>query len=271
MARRERPSAAREFFTGVSFLFRGLRVWSTAPRLMVLGMIPALLVGVLFVAGIIALGVNLEGVSAFLTPFASTWDEPFRTGVRFVAALALIIVAVLIAVYAYTTVTLLVGQPFYEQIWKHVERKFGEAPESPRGWWSTFWQSLGAGIRIFIPTVLIALALFAVGFIPLVGQATAIVLGAFFGGWFLTLELTGLAFDGRGYTLSQRRAALHTRRARTLGFGVASYLSFLIPFGAVVMMPAAVAGATLLSRTALGESITAAPTGPDRIGPALPG
>ena len=37
-----------------------------------------------------------------------------------------------------------------------------------------------------------------------------------------------------------------------LGFGVAVFLCFLIPLGAILVMPAAVAGATLLSREALG-------------------
>jgi CysZ protein len=37
---------------------------------------------------------------------------------------------------------------------------------------------------------------------------------------------------------------------------VAVFLCFLIPLGAVLLMPAAVAGAALLSRRALGQPIT---------------
>jgi hypothetical protein len=51
---------------------------------------------------------------------------------------------------------------------------------------------------------------------------------------------------------SSHAAFLGARRARTLGFGVATYLLFLVPFLAIVVMPAAVAGATLLSRDAIG-------------------
>jgi CysZ protein len=40
-----------------------------------------------------------------------------------------------------------------------------------------------------------------------------------------------------------------------LGFGVAVFCCFLIPLGAILLMPAAVAGATLLSRTVLGQQI----------------
>lgn len=257
MARRERrPTPMSEFLSGVGMLFRGLRVWASAPRLMVLGMIPALVVGLAFVAGIIALGANLERIAEAVTPFAAGWEEPYRTGTRILAGLGLLAAAILIAVYAYTTLTLLVGQPFYERIWMHVERRFGEVPESGLPWWRAFWRGVGAGIRLVIPAVLLALALFVIGLIPVVGQILVLVLGAVFGGWLLALELTGLAFDARGRTLRERRAALGRSRARTLGFGIASYLVFLIPLGAVIMMPAAVAGGTLLSRIALGESIT---------------
>lgn len=266
MARREqRPTAVSEFFAGVGLLFRGLRVWATAPRLMVLGMIPALVVGAAFLAGIVTLGVNLERIAELLTPFASAWEEPFRTGTRILAGLGLLAGSVLIALYAFTTITLLVGQPFYERIWMHVERRFGEVPDSGLSFWRAFWRGVGTGIRLIIPAILLAVALFLVGLVPLVGQIFVIVLGALLGGWLLTLELTGFAFDGRGKTLRERRRGLGVRRARSLGFGAACYLVFLIPLGAVIMMPAAVAGGTLLARSALGEAITpSAPVAADQ-------
>ncbi len=259
MARRnDKPGVAREFLVGVGLLFRGLKVWGTAPKLMWLGMIPALIVGIAFIVGIVALGLNLERLAELVTPFATVWDEPFRTGTRVVAGLALLAVAILIVIYAYTTITLVVGQPFYEQIWRHVEERFGPIPEGPQiGFWRAFWRGLGAGLRLLIPTVLIGLGLFALGFIPVVGQVLVPVLGATLGGWYLTLELTGLAFEGRGLSFRDRRQTLRSRRASTVGFGAATYLMFLIPLGAVIMMPAAVAGATLLTRRALGESVTA--------------
>jgi len=255
MARREsKRSLAADFFSGVGLLFRGLRVWGTAPRLMLLGMIPALVVAAILVAGVIALGLNLETIAAAITPFAEAWDEPFRTGSRLVAAAALLTVSVLIVIYTFTTITLIVGQPFYEMIWGHVERRFGPLPENPLTFWQSFWRGIGAGLRMLVPTVLVGLMLFLLGFVPLVGQILVPLAGAVIGGWYLTVELTGLAFDGRGMSLRQRRVALRSHRAITLGFGAATYLVFLIPLGAVIMMPAAVAGATLLARRTLGES-----------------
>jgi CysZ protein len=49
---------------------------------------------------------------------------------------------------------------------------------------------------------------------------------------------------------------LRAHRSRSLGFGVLTYLLFLIPGAAVIVMPAAVAGAALLSRNVLAEPAT---------------
>jgi CysZ protein len=261
VARRDgRPGTFREFFAGVGLVGQGLRLWVTAPRLMLLGVIPALIVGAVFVTGIILLGVNLENIATAVTPFANGWDEPYRTSIRVVAGLAFLGVTVLIVIYTFTTVTLIVGDPFYEKIWRHVEQRLGPVPEAgPTGFWRTLWGGIAEGLRILIPTVFFGLALFLLGLIPLVGTIVAATLGAFVGGWFLTVELVGLAFGARGLSLKHRRQTLRGRRAMTLGFGVTTYLLFLLPLGAVLVMPAAVAGATLLARRALGE-----PTAPAR-------
>jgi CysZ protein len=90
-----------------------------------------------------------------------------------------------------------------------------------------------------------------VGLVPVVGQVVAPVAGAAIGGWFLALELVGGPFARRGLWLAERRAALRAHRPLAIGFGVAVFVCFLIPLGAVVFMPAAVAGATLLTRRVL--------------------
>lgn len=249
-----RPSAFRDFFTGVGFVGRGFALWRTAPGLMVLGMVPALIVGAVFLAGIIALGLNLELIATAVTPFAEEWDEPFRTGVRLLAGLAFLAAGILLVITTFTTVTLIVGEPFYHRIWQHMEAQFGEMPEAaPEGFWRTLGGTIADAFRMLFPTLLIGALLFAIGFLPLVGTVAAAIVGGLIGGWLLAVELTGLSFDGRGLTLRDRRRILRGRRAMSVGFGVTTYLLFLLPLGAILAMPAAVAGATLLSRRTLGE------------------
>ncbi|WP_150309276.1 EI24 domain-containing protein [Planctomonas psychrotolerans] len=243
----------RQFLTGAGFLGQGLRLWITAPRLMLIGAVPALIVAAFYVAGIVVLLMNFDTVTAWATPFADEWSEPLRTITRVVATIALLGIAVLLILYTFTAVTLAVGDPFYERIWRSVEKRLGNAPPEPEeGFWRSLGRSVGEALRLLVVTALIGVTLFVCGFVPVLGQTVVPVLGALVGGWFLTLELTGFAFTARGMTLRTRRHILGARRARTLGFGVLTYLLFLVPFGAVIVMPAAVAGATLLSRDALG-------------------
>jgi len=243
-------TASREFFAGASFLGRGLRMWITSPRLMLLGALPALIVGMVYLAGIVVLLVNIETIAVAISPFASSWDEPWRTGMRVVAGAAVAAAGILLLAYTFVAVTLLVGDPFYERIWRAVETNLGDAPvEVRRG----LLRSLADAVRLVALAVLVTLLLLVCGLIPGLGQLIALILGALFGGWILALELTGFAFDARGFTLTQRRRMLHAHRPRSLGFGVLTYLLFLIPGAAVIVMPAAVAGAALLSRNVLAE------------------
>ncbi len=95
--------------------------------------------------------------------------------------------------------------------------------------------------------------LFALGFIPFVGQTVVPVIGFFVTGFFLTEELTAVALQRRSVQLRERLALLRSRKLLVWGFGTPLGLAFLVPFVAVFLMPGAVAGATLMARELLGE------------------
>jgi CysZ protein len=254
-----RPTAIREFVAGAGFLGRGLKMWITSPRLMLLGALPAFIVSIVYVVGIVVLFINLETIAITISPFASGWGEPWRTGMRIVAGAAVAAAGILLLAYTFVAVTLLVGDPFYERIWRAVEINLGNAPApQPRGLLRDILHALADAVRLGSLAVLVAIVLLVCGLIPGLGQLIVLVLGALFGGWILTLELTGFAFDARGFTLKQRRRMLRAHRPRSLGFGVLTYVLFLIPGAAVIVMPAAVAGAALLSRDVLTETAPAA-------------
>ena len=248
------PGIVQRFFVGPRYLARGLGLWVTSPKLMLLGAIPALIVGTIFLAAAVLFALNIDTIVAWLTPFAEDWDAPFRTAIRVAAGLAASVIVVYAGLFTFTAITLAVGDPFYERIWREVERRDGGVvPEHAEGFWASVRRGLGNGIRMFATATAIGITLFVCGFIPVVGQTLVPVLGVAFGGWLLTVELSGFAFDARGISLRQRRRMLGANRAGTLGFGMATYLLFLIPFGAIFAMPAAVAGATMLSREALAQ------------------
>ncbi len=250
-------SSVKEFFAGVGLLFRGFATWRTAPGRMLLGLIPAVIVAAAFTVGLVFLAINIETLAALATPFADGWDRMWRDITRIAVALAFLIAAILIISLTFTTLTLIIGQPFYELVWRHAESRFGPVPDNAPGFWRSVGLGITSGLRMLVPTILVGVALFALGLVPLVGAILAAVLGAFVGGWFLARELTGLAFDARGVGYRERRAALRSRRPLVLGYGAATYLLFLVPLGAVVVMPAAVAASVLVTRRVLGETTTA--------------
>ncbi|HEX6967956.1 MAG TPA: EI24 domain-containing protein [Micromonosporaceae bacterium] len=260
---------AGQFLTGVGLFVRALGMYVRQPRLMLLGAIPALISAALFVAAYALLVYFVLDLAALFTPFADDWSDGWRTLVRGIVVLALLGLGGLLVVLTFTAVTLLVGDPFYEKISEQVEEWFGGvSDECEAPWWRSLGRSLADSARLLGTTLLIAVPLLVIGLIPVVGQLTAAVLGALVGGWFLALELVGVPFSRRGLTLADRRRILKQHRPVAQGFGTAVFLCFLIPLGAVLTMPAAVIGGTLLARRVLGlpvEPPAAAPAvGPGR-------
>ncbi|MFY1674936.1 EI24 domain-containing protein [Plantactinospora sp. WMMB334] len=244
------------FGSGVGLLFRGLAVYGRSPRLVLLGIVPAVISGALYLAGLATLIYFSDELAELITPFADGWSEAARTLVRLVAGLALLGVGGLLGVLTFTAITLVIGDPFYEKISERVEERLGGVPDEVEiSWWRSLRRSIADAARLIVRSVLFGVPLFVAGFLPIVGQFVVPVIAALVAGWFLAMGLVGVPFQRRGLRLAERQRALRAHRPLTLGFGVAVFLCFLIPLGAVLLTPAAVAGATLLARRTLGLSI----------------
>jgi CysZ protein len=159
-----------EFLRGVADLGRGFRLWGSSPRLMLLGAVPALIVGAIWVGLLVALVTSLDGIAAWATGFADGWDEPFRSTVRVAAGLAILVLAVVIGALSFTAVVLTVGDPFYERISRRVEQRLGDAPEERdepvlRG----LLRAARDGLALLLASVGVGLVSFLLGLVPLVG------------------------------------------------------------------------------------------------------
>jgi CysZ protein len=233
-------------------------MYARTPRLMLLGLIPAFISGILLAGAMAALIYFSDDLAEVSTPFADDWTGNLRSLTRVAAQFAFIGVGFLLSVVAFTALTLAIGEPFYEAISKRVDDRLGGVPhEVDIPFWRSLPRSIADSIRLLAMTVLFGAPLFVMGFIPIVGEVVVPVLGAIVAGWFLAVGLTGVPFERRGLRLRHRRQMLRGRLPLALGFGVATFVCFLIPLGAVLVMPAAVAGATLLSRHLFGQPVTA--------------
>lgn len=256
----------REFFAGVGTLLKGFRMWKTHPKLMSLGLIPAFIAWIVLLAVLLPLALSLGALTDWITPFADGWVSPWRETLRFGLGAVILVAALALAGAVFTALTLTIGDPFYQRIWRGVERSLGgEEPTGETG----FWTTVGEGIRLVVLGILVALLTLLIGFIPLVGGILATATNVLLSGRLVARELTGRAFDARGHTTYSRSELLGAGRARVIGFGVATQLCFLIPFGAIVTMPAAVAGSTILAR-ALSDRAAAAAAGSSVLAPPPP-
>lgn len=238
----------REFVGGVTYLGRGFAYWRQRPGLMALGLLPAAIVGVLFLSGLIALGAYLPSLAEAITPFADGWPGLWATVVRIAVGTALLGAALVLVAVSFTAVTLIIGEPFYERIWNGVEADLGATDDRTS---HAFWRSVIDGLTLVVRGIGVALAAALIGLVPVVGGVLSTVFAVLFTGWLLSDELIARALTARGLPRAERRTLVRPHRARVLGFGVATQLCFLAPLGAVATMPAAVAGSTLLARSLL--------------------
>ncbi|KAB2810557.1 hypothetical protein F9L07_00875 [Pimelobacter simplex] len=239
------------FGRGVGFLLRGLRMWRERPRLMLLGIVPALIVAVLVGAALVALVLFADDLIDWATPFADGWSDAPRGLFRGALYLLVLVGAGMLAIVTFTGLTLAVGDPFYEKIWKEVELSLGgDVPERGVGW------VRGAldGLVLVALGLVTAVAVFVIGLLPVVGSVVGAVLGLAVAGRLLAGELVSRALEARGMDRAAQAALLRPHRGAMLGFGVCVQACFLVPGGGILVMPAAVAGATYLAREALAAS-----------------
>lgn len=244
----------RDLAGGFGYLLAGQRWVLRHGRWLGFGLLPGLVSLVLYAGALIGLGYGADDLTAWATPFADDWSSPWLGLFRGFLTALVFCLGLFLAVITFTAVTLLVGQPFYESLSEQVDRtEGGEVPESGLTLAQELWISARDSLRILGRVLLFGILLFALGFVPVIGQTVVPVLGFCVSGFFLAQELTSVALMRRRVQLTEQLALLRGRRMLALGFGVPLVLSFLVPLVAVFLMPGAVAGATLMVRDLVGD------------------
>ncbi|MGH3241573.1 MAG: EI24 domain-containing protein [Spirillospora sp.] len=250
-----RPSGIKDLFNGVGYLLRGIAWMARHPAQWLFGLIPALIVLSVYVTALVFLAFQIDDLAGWVTGFADDWSDAARTSARLIAGIAIYGASLFLAVLTFTAVTLLVGDPFYEAIAVRVEESQGGAPPEPD---VPLLVQIGRAIKdaalLGAIALTFAVVFFACGFLPLVGQTVVPAVAALVSGYFLAGELTSIALERREIRRTERFARLKANRPLVVGFGVATFLVFLVPLGAVLAMPGAVAGATLLARERLADA-----------------
>jgi len=230
------------FTAGAGFLLRGVRL-VTQPGLRRYVVLP-LLVNILVFGLLGFFGIQaFDWLLAQLLPTGDAWWVALVRGVLWVffAAAALIIL-----LFTFSVAANLIASPFNGLLSARVEQHLrGRAPESGRGLLAEASAAIAGEIRKLFYFVMLLLVGFIVTVVPIVNLASPVV-WALIAIWMLALEYMAYPMENRGLGFSRVRALARRERGAALGFGSAVMVAMLIPLVNLIVMPAAVAGATAM-------------------------
>src|SRR5262249_11243979 len=149
-------------------------------------LLPGLIALVLYVAALVALAVWGQDAVAWATPFADDWSSPWQGLFRGFLTVVLFALGLLLAVLTFTAATLRSGRPSSESLPEKVDEDAspdGTAPRSELPLRRELWTSARDSLRVLLRAALWGVLLFALGFLPVVGQTVVPVIGFFVTGF----------------------------------------------------------------------------------------
>lgn len=237
---------ASDFARGATYLRRGFRL-IVQPELRRYVVIP-ILVNVLVFSMVIGIGIYSYDLllDALLPDGSGWWMELART----LLWLLFVMIGGVIVYFTFTVFANLIAAPFNGLLAERVERLSSSATSAHPA--SKTWLANAAGAvanelrKLFHYLLLLAFGL-VLWWVPVVNLAAPIywVIVAV---WMSALEYLSYPMENHGIGFREARKKLRQRRLLSLGFGASVVVVSFIPLVNFLVMPAAVAGATLMWR-----------------------
>ncbi|MGW8247703.1 MAG: sulfate transporter CysZ [Acidiferrobacterales bacterium] len=203
----------------------------------------------------IMLNVVIFGLASWyvLTQFTGWLDKILPEGGGWwllVMVLAVLVGFVLLVAifFAFTIVLNLIGAPFNGLLSEKVEAILNREPIKIQGgmkrFLSGFMRSIMGELRKYLYFAILALGVLIVSFIPGLNFFLAPILSFLFGGWMMALEYIAYPMENHDQYFPDVRRWARSNKMLCLGFGIMVLLMTITPILNLVVMPAAVAGAT---------------------------
>ena len=241
--------------SGPQYLGEGLKlVLSPGLRLFVL--LPLAINTVLFI-GLIVLAMQQFGIwMDSLMPSLPDWLS-FLT---YVLTPLFFLLVLVIMFFTFTLLANIIAAPFNGFLAEKVEVVLRGRDDFPPFSWAELMammpRTIGREMRklaYFLPR---AIPLLILTFVPVLNLVAA-PLWILFGVWMMAVQYIDYPADNNKLGWNEMLAWLRAKRWQSLGFGGATYLALMIPFVNILVMPAAVAGATLFWVRERGEAVPA--------------
>jgi CysZ protein len=241
----------RDFAAGAGYLTRGFSLINR-PGIRRYAAIPVL-IALIVLGALVGVGANyFESLLDWLLPSGDSWWSGL---VRTILWPLFAVAALLVLYFSFTVLANLVGAPFNGLLSEKVEARLRGAGADSGNLASALADvipSMLNELRKLLYYLLWAVPLLLLFLIPGM-QLVAAVLWAVFSAWMLAVEYGAYPMDNHRIRFPKARAALAQRRMLALGFGAAVMAAMLIPLLNVLVMPAAVAGATAMWVERFGE------------------
>jgi len=229
--------------SGPQYLREGLKlVLSPGLRLFVL--LPLAINLVLF-SGLIYLSVHQFGL--WVDTFMPTLPH-WLSFLNYILWPLFVVLVLLMVFFTFTLIANIIAAPFNGFLAEKVEVVLRGSDDFPTFSWAelvemvprTFAREMRK-LGYFLPRTI---GLFILSFIPVVNLIAA-PLWLVFGIWMMAIQYIDYPADNHKMSWQDMLAWLRQKRWQSLSFGGIVYLALLIPVVNILMMPAAVAGATL--------------------------
>jgi len=226
-------------FTGIRYFQRGLKSL-TNPGLKRFIVLP-LLLNIVLMGGVSWWGISeISGLVDTVVEWLPSWLSWLSWILLPVAVLTLLVVVI----YFFSAILNLIASPFNGLLSEALETQMTGKSLPEESLAATIARTLARELRklaYFIPRYVLLLV---ISFIPVINVASP-VLWFLFGAWVLTLQYLDYAMDNNGHSFAELHQALRKQPLTTLGFGFVVAIGFMIPIVNMLVMPAAVCGATL--------------------------
>ncbi len=229
------------FFSGAGYLIQGLRLLMR-PGIKRFVLIP-LGINVLVFAAAIAIGIQqFKYWMGLLESSLPSWLD----WLDWLLWPLFILFLVLVVFYTFGIVANLIAAPFNGLLSEKVERLLRGKPivqEGDRGrFWAELIQSLLDELGKLVYTLVWTIPFLILLVVPVVGP----ILWFGYTAWMLAIEYSGYPMGNHGLRFKEMRRRLRQHLGLSLGFGAAVALFLMLPGANLLVMPAAVAGATAL-------------------------
>jgi len=230
---------------GAGYFMRGLAMLPQ-PGIRSFVLIP-LLINIFLFGG--AIWLLLDQFDAWMEHLLHGWlpDWEWLDFLRYLLWPLFALLILVLVYYSFSIVANLIAAPFNGLLSEQVERRLRGTVNTDGGWAELLKmipRSLArelAKLAYYLPRVVLLLVL---SFIPVINMVMPLV-WFLFGAWMMAIQYCDYPMDNNRVTFGDMKRMLKSHRLTAVGFGSLVQFGMLVPLLNLIIMPAAVVGATL--------------------------